>query len=52
MSLNLFLVYLVQLLFTVVGDKNNGEHFELWAVAKPVNTKYSGINNCTARNGC
>lgn len=52
MSLNLFLVYLVQLLFTVVGDKSNGEHFELWAVAKPVNTKCSGINNCTARNGC
>lgn len=41
MSLNLFLIYLVQFLFTVVGDKSNGEHFKLWAVAKPVNTKCS-----------
>ena len=41
MSLNLFLIYLVQFLFTVVGDKSNGEHLKLWAVAKPVNTKCS-----------
>ena len=27
MSLNLFIAYLVQFLFTVVRDKSNGEHF-------------------------
>lgn len=36
MSLNLFLVYLIQFLFAVVWDKSNGEHFQLWAVTKNV----------------